>query len=431
MAYVDLLVMLYSPLSVFSDNKLHNIPWNLISEASVRLIIEYTINHKENDATFLARNLNQVARTFSISVEQNDISAIAQTVNQLSKTCYDLSSRESNAHEGKIQKDYAGKYYFNVFVSVVMVLKGCLERSRQISNKVNNPLNTRLYHQNLMCLFYLNFIALDVGTIDFEMYEYVYEVSCSGIELFVNQSRDSQSLAYYTHILNTMKGNIWFQGPQTKVDTSKLLFLLGFIERTIGKMNKITPTFFTEIIEPLQLQCMKSSSPAITESIHSMNLALFDNVVSGKSLLVWLTEYYMKYINLSITQYLDGKITDLQLILIYQRLGSKLPTLQTFDKDLSRKVLHFTYFKIVNCSPNELEEQANLTKCMMFLLPFITEKYKVDWLNNIKELITTLKFNKNQYNELVFTLWDVISSIKSDTCLRWWYIHRVHIQGSL
>ncbi|CCD23298.1 Pex8p NDAI_0B02630 [Naumovozyma dairenensis CBS 421] len=437
---LDDLVLIYSASQLDDSNMeflmKNNIPWNFIVESCMKLSIQYitkgNLRDKRNqNDKMLQLNLNQVAKTLMTGIPRCDIRTVSKVLNNYTSVCFDVCTKEVNHGNSEIK--YADEYYSNIFIFILLTLKSCLQRSNKYG-----MIPELWYNQIILCLFYLNFIALDFGTVGFQLYDYVYDVTVTGIKMTSNIQFKNNGMSYYEDIINNLKGNIWLNdnGFANKINKSKMTFFLIFLQKTLPGLDGITGTFYNETITPLEYLCFEENNKdeTIRDLLHGVILSVFDNIrfVSGTGLLIWQADHLLRYINLCYDQYHNkNNLSEKQLLIIIQTLGPKSVFLRTFNRDLTGELLHLTYLRVINCSPNEVEQQKTFIKCIIFLLSFTDDRYMCDWLDNIRELILKTKLDKKQYNELLHLLWNVISDIKSGTAIKWWYMHKESLRSKL
>lgn len=409
------LVLIYSAVAGPSDGIRYSyIPWDAVTFHLSQLLSSYMIDQSKCPE-FFSRKLSQMARTLRTSLANSSITSINSFVSQICKVSYNLNFKEINSQMPN--KDYSGKYYSGILFTIVISINSILQSAVEIP--------PAWYPQLLMTFLNINFIANDVGIAGFDSYESVYEVLCSGVTM-----TDDHEL-YYA-IVETMRGNIWSnQRYPNKVNQAKLLFLLNFMGSTLSHISVIPPRFITHFITPMTKQYADSDQEDIRESVHVMMLSLFKNNGSSNVLLQWQARHFLEYIDLSTNQFMSGEISEKQLTMIYQEMSSRLPSLQITDKHLAREALHQTYLRILNSPPNENAKQAVLLKCIIYQSAFLSEEHLVDWLDTVQELLSIVSFNRGQRDDIINTLWDVISHRRSDIALKWWYGHLNGLQSRL
>lgn len=401
------LILLYSAISKPSDGaKYLYLPWDLITLCLSHMFSDFMVG-LAHCPQFFAKHLSQMAKTLQTSLANGSITSVNNFLTQVCRSSYNMNFKELNSLAA--EKDYSSKYYSGILFTIVISINSILQTVPEI------PIIW--YSQVLMTLLNINFIATDVGVVGFDSYESVYEILCSGITMTVEPD------TYYS-VARTMRDNVWVnQSYQNKVNKSKLLFLLNFLGSTLSHVSMISSNFISTFIEPLDKMYVTSAEEEIRESVHVMMLSLFANNSSANNLLHWQARHYLDHIELSTDQFMLGNISEKQLTMIYQEMSSRLPSLQVIDRHLAREVLHRTYLRILNCSSDERTKQAVLLKCIVYQLPYLSENHFVGWLDTVQEILSSIPFNKEECDDILTTLWNVLSHRRSDTALKWWYGH--------
>lgn len=406
------LVLLYSTIYRYSDNNFRDIPWELITTPILNIFYEYVSIEPTVD-TFLDRNINKIVKLLQSSIPHCNEQLLSAVLNKYCKICHDLSTKELNFITQN--KDYSRRYYSNILLSIVLSLKGLLES--------NSNIPIQWFHQILICLYYINFIAHDFGTVGFESYEYILQVSIMGLMM---SSKKKPNV--YTETIGMMQINIWINlDYQNKVNDCKLLFFLNFLELTIPQFDSISIQFLTQVIEPLFILYKESPSKEIREQTHSMILSAMNT-----SLLDWQGKFLPDYFKLSLNQYLSGMLSEAQIVLISQSLASRIEVLQNAQIKLGDIIEDiYSLIRSMNSKVSSIILET-LIKCLIFQVPTSSELDLQSWLENILELIiNTDLLDKPNQSALLLTLWDVITVMKSETALRWWYNTQERIQGKL
>lgn len=408
------LVLLYSAISKPADGtNFDGVPWDAISLQLSKLLSEYMVN-QTRCPEFYRKNLSQMAKAMRTSLVHSDTTSVNIFLAQTCRSAYNLNVKELNS---ALREDYSREYYSGILFTIVISMNSILQAASAISPS--------WYIQMLITLFNVNFIARKVGVVGFDSYESVYEVLCSGISMM-----DDSDLYY--DILRTMRGNIWtFDHNLNEINVSKLVFLLNFMGSTLSQRRMVSSCFVDSFVEPLRVRYLDYPSQEIRELVHVMMLSLFENSCSGKDLLQWQAAHFCNHIEVSTDQFMAGKISKKQLIMIYQRMSSSLLSLQVIDKHLARDILHRTYLRILNSPPGEKSKQAVLIKCIIHSLAYLDEDFITDWLDTVQELLFTIGFDKKQTEEIIATLWNVLSHRRSDIALKWWYGHLTVLRSRL
>lgn len=404
MPYTDLrsLTIIYATISEFEDSSINNLDsWCTITSSLADLFSSYIISPHHQDI-FLHENMNKLAKTLQISLTKSPDFLISRFLSRLCRDFYDLSVMELKTNPNK---DYSSKRYSNILFTTCVALKALLEDKRSLP--------PAWYYQITMCLFYLNFITEDIGNTGLDSYGTVYEITSTAI------SCGTDSRIYYD-LLSTMKGNIsHIISEPSKINTSRLLFMLNFMGTTLSEVPVITPQLIQEIVLPLRLTYLNSTSLDIRESVHVAMISLFMN--SNKGLAKWQAQNYLNYLRISVGQFLDGKITEQQIILIFQKISSRVSSLSFFEKHLLRDALHYTYTKVLNCYKFQKEQQKALVKCIIYQIPYVVSQKMIYWLDTVQELLSQINFTATQRDDILSSLWKTVSTLKSDTALKWWY----------
>lgn len=399
---ISSLIMIYAAISSPFDAKYGFLPWDIITIHLSRLFLRHMTGQAE---PFFEKNLSRMAKTLQTSLAKSEEPVVSDFLSLLCRGSYDLAFLE--LRDQTQTKDYSKQYYSHILFTAVVSLNSILQSTGKA------PVSW--YAQIIMILFNLNFIAEDVGVVGFDSYQSVYEIACTGITLADEQ-------AVYFDTVKVMNGNIWVgTSSGNKINRAKLLFMLKFMGSTLSELSSIPIPFIRDFIQPQQRVYMDSRDEDIRESAHVMTLSIFSSHSNDSDFLQWECQNYLPYLDLSTSQFLQQKISDKQLIMIYQKLSSQLPILQHVDRHLSREALHYTYLKILNCHPHQLNEQAVLLKCLIYQILYSNEQHMVDWLDATQELLSSIKFTHEQRHDIITTLWDVLSHSKSDAAFKWWY----------
>lgn len=412
LARLNEMVAIYATISEASDLRWTQLPWNTVTSALTDLSTSYIRYPPAKDSP-ITRNLNRFVKTLQISVARSDSQVVSTVLRSLCRECFNLCTREVNSAQPN--KSYSVEYYRNVLFAIIIELASILSATQKIPEY--------WYPQVIMCLFFINFISQDVGIQGFDSYEYVYDFITTGVTMLNDTS-------LYMHVLDTMLGNVWKELPHpNKPNDAKIVFILNYLEKTVPNIINLSPQFIETIIIPLQQAYIDSSNSEIRESMHLLLLSLFENCVSSNDLTLWQARHYHEYIDLATIHFLRGSLSEKQLLIVYQKMSSRLKILQSIDEDLSKSTLHYTYLKIINCT--KTEQQRVLLLCLIYQLPFASPKFVIHWFDTCQELISTIAFDKNQKSTILVAFWEVISSMKSDAALKWWYTNVVSCKSLL
>ncbi|QLQ80295.1 hypothetical protein HG537_0D02960 [Torulaspora globosa] len=401
------LVLIYGVISSPSDAcKYGFLPWNVVTVHLSRLFLRHITGGqavRDSGEAFFDKNLSRMAKTLQTSLAKSEKRVITDFLSLLCRGSYDLAFLELR-NQTQV-KDYSNQYFSHILFTAVVSLNSILQATARA------PISW--YVQIIMILFNLNFITEDLGVVGFDSYQSVYEIACTGIAL-----ADEQTVYFDT--VKVMNGNIWIGSSSgNKINRAKLLFMLKFMGSTLSELSSIPIPFIKEFILPLQRLYMDCPDENIRESTHIMTLSIFTSHNNNTDFLQWECQNYLPYLDLSTNQFLQQKISDKQLMLIYQKLSTQLPILQLVSRHLSREALHYTYLKILNC--HSLNAQAVLLKCLIYQILYSNEQHLVDWLDTTQELLSSIKFTHEQRHDIITTLWDVLSHSKSDAAFKWWY----------
>ncbi|QLG71951.1 hypothetical protein HG535_0C03030 [Zygotorulaspora mrakii] len=408
------LVLMYATISEEEDSFKDLVGnWDMVTFYLSAFLSAYMLHSGQND-NFLAGNMNRLAQTLQISIARSSRKVVSAFLSRLCRDCYDLSIVESR---GVLEKDYSTVHYSNILFTITLTLRGMLETS--------TPLPFSSYYQSLMCLFYINFITHDIGSSGLDSYETVYEITSIA-------TATDNNYKIYQEILNTMNGNIWHstEGTTNKVNTSRLFFMFSYMGTTLNELDNLDPHQISEIILPLKRRYIDSPNEELRESVHLFVLSLFMNN-KCTALIEWQSKNFLNYISISVDQFLRGNIKGNQLVIIYQKMASRVPYLRLLSKHVLRDSLHYTYLRTINCKGSELQQKKTLMKCIIYQLPYLTEPYLITWLDTCQDLLAKNNFTAIQRSDVLCTMWDTISSCKSDIALKWWYANMVPLNALL
>lgn len=422
---IDVLISLYSTVAYsFHSGQIKTFPCNLITESSINIIIKY-MAQTSKFPEFLNKRVNCIALSLQSSLPFTNLEIVKQNVLKLSHNCAQLAEKEENSVMPN--KGYSDPFYSNILLTVVLIFKSILASfDKSFLNKTsvkNKDLSTEI----LKCLSNLNFITLDFGIIGFQSYEIVYDFICRNI-VKLNNTKNPKH--YYHYILQILLNNIstTLLYPN-KINDSKMIFLLNFIEKTFTSISPPTLKLsLTDIIEPVIFnKTLNSQYPDIREVSHSVIINVLSIATTDSSLQYWQLLHMIHYVNHSIDQYLAQLLSIDQLYIISQKLGASVKYLSIVKHDFQREWLHNLYRRLINLNdaPNKSKEfiqrRTTLLKCIIFQVPYINARYLIDWLENIQELSHTLLLDDCHYQDVIDTLWDVISKSRSDISIKWWY----------
>lgn len=394
---INHLSLLYSTVHAEGDS---GMPWDVLAHSLFELAMQHV--KTPGEATFVARHLNKIAGALRSALPHTPAATVSKVLGRLCQVMFELSTAELN--NGALH-GYSAKRYSDTLFTVVLLLQGCLSHRAAAA---------QWYHQTMVSLFFLNFIAQDFGTVGFEAYQYVYELSLTGV---------TASFSGLSHCYDVMRGNVW-PVRENKANDSRALFMLSFMERALP-LVPLPRDFIDSAVTPTVTEYIHSPCRALMETAHTVQLSLFANTVSDSRLTQWKLHNLQPYIELSTGQFLGGKLSSKQLLLVFQTVAHQFPYLSAAHKDLSRELLHYTYLQILNCGSQD--KKSTLVECLMHQLWFVNARHLVDWLDTCLELIGTCPDKEPLLDEL----WDIVANAKSDTARHWWYSRVLPVQSKL
>ncbi|KAK5779398.1 hypothetical protein RI543_003289 [Arxiozyma heterogenica] len=424
---IDYLVNLYSTVTYFMNFKSNNriLPWNLITESSISIIIKYMTNASKYPA-FLNKRINCIALNLQNCIPHTDVKLIRQVLRDLNYQCKVLSHNQQYGDTPNIS--YSNRFFSNILLTLTLTFKSILTSKTNILNNENSLDKDDILIQLLESLFYLHFITLDFGIIGFQSYEIVYNILCLEIIKICNNHPSKQ---YFNLILQKLlRCNPRNVKYPNKVYDSKIIFILDFIKNTITAIcSSNVKLAIQSVIEPIILNnTLNSPYIDIREVSHSVIIHLLSMMTTDSDVRQWQLSNILPYANQSFDQYIENLLTEEQLYIIAQRIGGYVQLLSIYKHDFQREWLHNIYRRLINLTVNSnitkikmIQLQTTLIKCIIYQIPYINAKYLKNWLENIDELSKTLLFDKYHYSEIIDTLWDVISESKSDIAIKWWY----------
>ncbi|CAL9734720.1 peroxisomal biogenesis factor 8 [Monosporozyma servazzii] len=422
---INILVSLYSTVAYsFDASQIKALPCNLIAESSINTIIKY-ITQTSKYPEFLNKRINCIALSLQKVIPYTDSVIVQQIVVRLNHHCEVLAEKEKNSDMPN--RSYSGSFYSNILLTVVLIFKSILSSfGKPVRNKISTG-NKNIPTEILKCLFSVNFITLDFGVVGFQSYEMVYDIVCREL---VNMNNANNPKHYYHYILQHLlnKISLSLQYPN-KINDSKMIFLLSFIENTLIYLSPATLTLtLRDIIEPVVLsETLNSQYHDIREASHSVLMNVLSIPATDSSLQQWQLFHIKGYMNRSIDQYILGLLSIDQLYIISQKLGASIELLTIIKHDFQREWLHNLYLRLINLNDSQnqskemIQHRTTLLKCIVYQIPYINARYLLDWLENIQELSLKLLLDDCHYRDIIDTLWDVISNSRSDISIKWWY----------
>ncbi|SCV01908.1 LAME_0G19284g1_1 [Lachancea meyersii CBS 8951] len=379
---------------LFEIRDVKKISGDLLAPVLLHLSLAY-VKGPNASPRFVSKNLGSIAKTLEATLPNVDVGLANETLNSVCATAFDISLREMHAPKA----NYSSQTHSNQLLTVVLILRGCLLRSKTPRG---------WYNQAIISLFYMDFIAQDFGKAGFQSYEYIYNVSSAACTI---------GIAQYYCCLSVMRGNIWPSHESNVVNTSRILFLLNFLESSLG-LVPIAPDFLDDYVVPVLSRYGASSNTSICEAAQAAQLCLYSNNSSGKFLQVWKAAHYQDFLQQSIHQYLGGVLSSSQLVHIFAAISQDIPLLSQANPDISREILHYTYLRILNCRDEHPEVISTLILCLIKQLSHIQSNYTTDWLENCVELI---QLCPSQKEKVLDGLWKQITSsrLPDDRALNW------------
>lgn len=432
---VDYLVSLYSTVAYSMDSTNNNdnkkLPWDLITESSISIIIKYMTGTSKYPA-FLNKRINCIALNLQNCIPHTDLKTIKEGLVNLNYHCKLLSN--SQQYGDTPNKSYSDRFFSNILLSIILTFKSILTSKSSRILRDGTPLSeSDTLIQFLESLFYLHFITMDFGVIGFQSYEMIYDILCAEI---VRRSNNDPSKQYYNSVLQRLlsvgiRRDLRYPN---KVNDSKMIFLLDFIKNTVPSIcPSDLKSVVRSVIEPLIMnETLNSPYLDIRESSHSVVIELLSMVTTTTTtdaeIQRWQLSNILPYMNRSFDQHIMKLISKEQLYIIVQRLGGSVQVLSIYKHDFQREWLQNMYRRLMDLNIDEsmtkvemIQLRTTLLECIIFQIPYINSKYLTDWLENIEELAKTLLIDDCHYNEIIDTLWNVISESKSDIAIKWWY----------
>ncbi|SCU91077.1 LAFA_0F01728g1_1 [Lachancea sp. 'fantastica'] len=379
---------------VFTQSEVLHEFLNQFVSILLHLSLAYIRDYK-NSPVFVSRNLGSIAKTLEYALCRTDAAISSNALNALTATIFDMSLTELHAPRA----NYSTQTHSNQLLTVVSILRGCFAYS---------PARSEKYGQAIMSLFYVDFLAQDFGKTGFYSYEYVYKLCVAACTF---------SPAEYYGCLDTMRGNIYQFPNNNVVNKSRILFLLNFLEASLGPVP-ITPRFLEEYLAPVVTYYAASSDAEICEAAHAAQLCIYGDKSGDHFLQVWKRTHYLKFLEQAVQRYFSKVLSPSQLIHIFAVISQEIPALRLVDPDVSREILQYTYLRILNSRQASPEELSTLIQCLVKQLPHIDAKYITDWLENCIELT---QICPPQKEKILDCLWEQITSgqLSNDRALEW------------
>ncbi|CAI4477996.1 BAK_1a_G0020500.mRNA.1.CDS.1 [Saccharomyces cerevisiae] len=392
-----------------------DVSWNLVTEKLLDLLEEYVhgiAQPMENFSTnsVLSTNLNHLASCLTGSITRSNEATLVNSVHKLERICRYLSDTVASLKEQQLDFKFQ-----NVFILIILALK---ELSAMNMKILPNHKDT-FYSMICLSLFHVHVLTQKIGTVGFPSYDYVYD---NLVTYFIVMD----DLSKITTVLELMKRN------NTKQDPNKLVFYINFLNKITNYYGcGIRLPFITEFIEPLlHFDVFFSGKTGnaldieIKESIHTLTITVLSIDSSYSSQVAqWQVSRILVYLKMSMDQFIAGKLSANQILLIFGHLSTQLPSLHNYNKHLLRDSLHETYIRIVNVK--NPEKKNVLIECLIVQIAFINNPHHlIGWLNICLQLINT--HNK----KLLQQLWEMVSSLESSLAIDWWYTTVLSSQSS-
>ena len=412
-ALTDLLTVLYSTICEKNDifKKVMEPLWTTMSYSCIQLLIKRVYEPFEiiPEHKFYRDNLNNLTKMLQYSMSKTNMDCISKIFDDLIEISVNMAQRELNSPMPN--KSYDSPLYSRKFIGLILTIRACLE------SRLNN-VPVQWYEKTLVILFNLNFIAQDFGSVGFESYEFVQAVSVYGL------LKDSRNIDIIFSLIDTFQRytNPGLKYPN-KINDSRVIFLLDYLDRIIKRSPRIDFQFLCETVWPIISLYLAHRSQDIRENAHAAMLTVLLNPCNDDQSLQWKRNRLLEYSSMAINQYENGYLSKEQLHVIFKTLGNCLPVICNIDKDITMTLLHLVYRAIVNSSGKELSISKELLKCLPYMLPYCHPSHVTDWLDNISQLVQQSKWNKSDKDEVWESTWLVISTMHNDDALKWWYVN--------
>ncbi|CAI4038772.1 hypothetical protein SMKI_06G1200 [Saccharomyces mikatae IFO 1815] len=392
-----------------------NISWDLVAEKLLDLLAEYihAIDQpmeKFSVNSVLSTNLNHLANCLNASFTKSNEATLMEAVHKLELICQHLSGAVRSSKKQQLDLKFQ-----DIFILIVLSLK----ELSTINMKVLPSHKHTFYSMICLSLFHIHVLTEQIGTVGFPSYDYVYD---NLITYFIVLNDLSKIIL----ILNHMKRD------SIKQDPSKLIFYINFLNKITNYYAwQISMPFITEFFEPLlHLRAFVDGSMRnaleieIKESIHTLTItALSINPPYSLQVAQWQVSRIYVYLRRSMDQFIAGKLSADQILIIFGQLSGQFPSLHSYNKHLLRDSLHETYIRIINTKTPE--KKNVLIECLIVQIPFVNDPHHlIDWLNICLRLI-------NNHNKMLLQqLWEQVSNIESPLAIDWWYTTVLSCQSS-
>ncbi|QHS73388.1 Pex8p [Saccharomyces paradoxus] len=392
-----------------------SISWDLVTEKLLDLLAEY-INvvgqptEKFSINSVLSTNLNHLANCLTASFTRSNEATLINSVCKIERICRQLSDNVLSSKEQHLDLKFQ-----NVFILIILALK----ELSAMNMKILPSHKGTLYSMICLSLFHVHVLTQKIGTVGFPSYDYVYD---NMVTYFIVLD----DLSKIIPILDLMKRE------NVKQDPSKLIFYIGFLNKITNYYAwRIRMPFVTKFIEPLlHFNAFLNGSMSnpfeieIKESIHALAItALSIDPSHSSQIAQWQVSRMLVYLKMSMDQYMAGRLSADQILIIFGHLSTQFPSLHSYNKHLLKDSLHETYIRIINVKPPE--KKNVLIECLIVQIPFVNDPHhSIGWLNICLQLINT-------HNErLLQRLWEMVSSLESSLAIDWWYATVLPSQSS-
>ena len=385
--------------------------------------------------------------TLSISLKNTDAGTLSSLLSNITEICKYWSFDELDLKRKIVPEEQRS----TVYITLIVTLKALLQARQDVPQE--------WYYRTLIALFHLSFMSQDFGTVGFLDYEFVYHCAVRGVSSDPVDTLDK--LPIYAELIEYMEfeipgGNHFDDYGNHSDKTSKILFLLDFIENVNSLVSDMPASIATSVIYPiihkyllLPLRSSSSSSRPperertnrdILEAAHAAMLSFYLNPYSGSEtpdvkFTLWKLARITEYLNVSIDQFLDNRISDRQIKLIASSLASFLFSTEAVNTKVPKyQVYEPTMLRLLRIPvTKETEDQRKvLTECLMDQLPFVSnDAERCQRLDEIMNIVKNSEFDERSYQEILDTLWEVILASRSDEGIRWWYTHMTRYRGKL
>ncbi|KAG0657347.1 hypothetical protein C6P45_002452 [Maudiozyma exigua] len=409
----ELLTVFYSTICERNDisKKTMEPLWTVMSYSCIQLLTKkvyepYEIILKNK---FYMENLNNLTKMLQYSMSKTDTECISNIFDDLIEISVNMAQREEDS--SMPNKSYDNPFYSRKFIGLILTIRACLEsRPKYVP--------VEWYRKTLVILFNLNFIAQDFGSVGFESYEFVQSVSIYGL------IKDTPNKNMIFSLINTFQQ---FTNPglkyPNKINDSRVIFLLEFLDGINKRSPQVDFKFLHETAWPIVSLYLTNRSQDIRENAHTAMLSLLLNTSNDIQSLQWKRNRLLEYSSMVINQYESGYLSKEQLHVIFETVGLCLPVIGDLDKDIVMTLLHLVYRAVINSSGKDHIISKELIKCLSYILPYCDPLHITDWLDNTSQLSQQSNLSKSDKEEIWQSMWLVISMMRNDEALKWWYLN--------